>query len=456
MKRQLSKDILGSLDFKKPLVMCVSGGKDSVTMMHLAAEHISRFRVKPEVVHFNHGLRKESASEENFVRKLCAAKGLKINVIKLDVKGFAAGHGLSIEEAARELRYGGLERLLSRRKNKGYIFTGHTASDQLETVMFRLVKGTGRGGLRSVRKDRRLKNGWVVRRPLLGVTRSEIDAYAKSAGIRYRTDSSNMNTGIPRNYIRRSIIPGLKKLNPSIEKNMKIQTDIWSQEEDFLDAAVKGEYKNVKIKKISNKIYVELESILSYNKWLQYRLLRKISPTELDYGAVELLAGLIRSGGTGKRLDVGGGWKARKSYGKLVFEKEAPFSGEFCYRIIPGRETRIKELKKVLKATLTGNRPRKLRPGKTEVFDADMLDLGKIVARSRKAGDRLNPWGMKGTKKVKDFCIDEKLTLEERNSLLVVADSRRILWLAPYRRSGAAPVTGKTSRFLRIELKNER
>lgn len=224
MEEILKQKIFKFIDFDSPLILCVSGGKDSVCMLDLVMSHKNRFSYLPEIVHFNHGLRYKSKSEEKFVAGLAAAYGINCNIYKIAVKEYAARNSLSIEEAARILRYEKLSAHTSIKGGTGCVFTAHSASDQLETVIFRIAKGTGRSGLLGIRKEIKLSSGWRIMRPLLDVSASRIMDYVRRNRLKFCTDKSNFNLNIPRNFIRHRITKNLRKINPSIEESIVRET----------------------------------------------------------------------------------------------------------------------------------------------------------------------------------------------------------------------------------------
>ncbi|MDA3792170.1 MAG: tRNA lysidine(34) synthetase TilS [Elusimicrobia bacterium] len=449
MNRAVQK-VLHSADFNSPLVLAVSGGKDSVSMLDMVMKFAKKFKFPPEIVHFNHGLREESKEEEGFIRSLGDNYKIKVKIFKLNTLEFKNQNKLSTEEAARQLRYQMLANYTAGKDNPGYIYTGHNAGDQAETLLFRVITGTGRTGLTGIRDSLTLDSGWKVKRPLLDITPEEISDYAESNNLKYVIDKSNFDESIPRNYIRKRIVPLLKNLNPAAEKNIKKLTDILKSEEDFLSAEFKNKFKEAKIRREGDKTYIELNSIISYNKWIQRRLIRKVSPVVLDYDRINSIEKLITKGGASRYIDIGEGWKARKVYGRLVFEKSLPEFKDFFYKLKPGKKLDISPAGIILKALETSPENIDYTEENTEYFDMGRIDPDNIWVRSRKDGDRMSLFGMKGTKKIKDICIDLKLNLEERNDLLIIGSENKIMWAAPCRRSATAPVAKNTGRILKI------
>jgi tRNA(Ile)-lysidine synthase len=452
MNEIIKQYLYKSIDFEKPLILCVSGGKDSICMFHLVMSHRYEFKNLPEVIHFNHGLRKESRAEEGFIKKLCEKYSISCKIFKLNVKEYAANEKLSPEEAARLLRYKALTDYTNKKGNTGYVFTAHTASDQLETIIFRLIKGTGRSGLAGIRKKLDLPSGWIVRRPILQATTDEIMQYINDNDIKFCTDKSNFDVNIPRNFIRHRIVKFFKNLNPSIEKSITKEVSIWSQEEGYLNKEVNRVISEINVEKKGSRIYVALDEILNYNNWLRRRVLKRLSPVELNFNKTDALVEVIFKTGSSSYIELGGGWNARKEYKSLVFEKAAPELKCFEYSVIPGKDLYISEIKKMVKMELIENYIDPVPERNIEIFDADKLNINDIKVRSRKKGDKIEPMGVGGIKKIKDIYVDLKLPLAQRNNMAVFVDGKSVLWAAPYRRSSIAPITEQTKRVVRMEI----
>jgi tRNA(Ile)-lysidine synthase len=437
---KLESLVYHSTDFDLPLILCVSGGKDSTCLFHLVMEFKDKFNIPPEVIHFNHGLRKESDEEEEFVRKLCDRAGVAVKVFKLKVRDCAKKNGLSVEEAARNLRYEKIEDVTASRTQKGYVFTAHTAGDQAETLILRLIKGTGRSGLQGIRQQRELKSGWILKRPLLGAASAEIMDYIAGKKISFCVDKSNLDLKIPRNFIRHKILKEAKKINPGAELALAKEADILAGEERFLDEEVYKRIEGIGIEHRGDKMYVELNKIISYNEWLKRRIIRKLCPVEPDYNILDSLVDLVHGHGATSHIYIGREWKARKEYDHLIFEKELPGKPDFEYPVIPGEVLNIKETGATIKTRIIEKVSEFDSATGTVLFDADKINLIGLTARSKRAGDRIRLFGG-GTKKIKDLCMDLKLSLDERNKMVLVAEDGRILWVAPYRRSDAAVIT---------------
>ncbi len=441
-----------NIDYSLPHILCVSGGRDSVFMLHSLFPCLDRFKSPPEIVHFNHGLRKDSGRDEKFVRDLAEKHTLKIKVFQIDVKKFSSRQGTSVEDAARILRYSCLEKYSAEKKEKGVIFTAHTATDQAETVIFRIINGTGPSGMRAIRRSRPLKSGWTLQRPILDIKTSEIEEFLRKNKISYRTDKTNFDISIPRNFIRHKVLPLLKKLNPSLEGNIARSVDVFTQEDDYLQTQAKELLSRLNLKEENEKIIIELKGIISYNKPLLRRILRAAAPVDMDFELTGQACEIALADGCTRRIDIGSGWQLRKDYGKIIFEKPAAPAKPFCYELGGNTKLSVSEAGIRVAADIVDGVPEIQADPFTEVFDAREIDVSRIKLRSRRPGDRIKLMGGGGTKKVKDILIDDKVSLEKRGRVCIFEYADKIIWLAPQRRSSHWPVDKNTEKALVLRI----
>jgi len=450
--RPLEELLLEATDPSLPVILMVSGGKDSTALLRTLSEISGRFIYTPEVIHFNHSLREESSLDEGFVRDLSAKYGFIFRSFLLDVKSYAREHSYSIEEAARILRYEKLGSYVQNKTPSGVIYTAHTSDDQAETLLLRILSGTGRTGLQGIRKEIALPGGWTIKRPFIRVTSAEILRYLKDAGQEYITDKSNSDIKFRRNFVRRKLFPVMREINPSVAGNMTDLADILSLEEEYLSSEANKEFE--KIKKIREKgcFRIEIEGIIRYNQWLRRRLLRIASPVELDYSKILVIEELMFSYSTRGALDIGEGWRLRIEYGWLIFEKITEKEPDYSISAEPGVSIRIPGSGRTVTLSLADSGKSDFADKKIEYFDAEQIALEDIHIRSRRDGDRITPYGMNGSKKIKDLFIDMKIPRKERDRAVIIESGGVILWAAPFRRGAAAPITDKTRKALEIKV----
>ncbi|MBR2085604.1 MAG: tRNA lysidine(34) synthetase TilS [Oscillospiraceae bacterium] len=309
------RDFLRREEITGRVCCALSGGADSVCLLVCLTEMPD---ITISAVHIQHNLRGgESRRDEDFCRDFCQSRGIPLTVIPVDVQGYAAEHSVSIETAARECRYAAFETL-----DCDWIATAHTASDQLETVLFRMARGTGLRGLCGIpqRRDRYI-------RPLLNVTRGEVEEFLRRREISFVTDSTNLSDDYSRNFVRHHIVPEMKHLNPGAEQNTARMVDSLREDAALLDS-------------LADTAYAEclhdgtLTGLGSLHPAIQCRCIaRFLSENRLPHGfeAVTAVQTLLARGGT---LDLDrSGTIVRYGRGVLFTEKIAEKSSEMRLRI---------------------------------------------------------------------------------------------------------------------------
>jgi tRNA(Ile)-lysidine synthase len=259
---------------KDKIVLAISGGMDSVCMLHMFWRLAKKVDIDFLVVNFNHDLRKESLKEANIVKSLALKFGVKCFLEKIAVREYSKTHFISIEAAGRELRYSNLEKIASEYGcNK--IATAHNADDNAETVLMWLLRGTG--NFIGIPQKRELKRNIAVIRPLLPVKRKLIEEYVKSHNLQFCVDKSNFSDIYTRNKIRLSLMPVFEKINPMFVEHIFALTCIQSRENAYLNEISIGFLnKCVKLKK--DRILLDLTMFLQYNRAVQFRILKNILP----------------------------------------------------------------------------------------------------------------------------------------------------------------------------------
>jgi tRNA(Ile)-lysidine synthase len=258
------------------VLLAVSGGADSMVMASLFSMLTKVLNIEVIVVNFNHNLRKESVKEAKIVQKFISSLGMECILKNLNTKEYAQKNDISVETAGRQLRYSGLEEIAKKYKcNK--IATAHNMNDNAETVIMWLLRGTGTEGLTGIPMVRKIDNGLTVIRPLLPITRTLIDDYAEKTKIKFCTDKTNFKKDYTRNKIRLTLIPQLKKINPSVIEHIYNLSCIVKNETDYFRNKVNFFIsKNVKFSK--NKIVLNLRSFYKQDNILRYKILKEILP----------------------------------------------------------------------------------------------------------------------------------------------------------------------------------
>tara|TARA_Y100000589_G_scaffold253671_1_gene242418 strand:+ start:21826 stop:23148 length:1323 start_codon:yes stop_codon:yes gene_type:complete len=420
----------------KKFLLAVSGGIDSMVLTHLFHKNQLNFAV----AHCNFKLRKNDSDEdEKFIHDFCSKHHIPFYVKSFDTEKFAKENRLSVQMAARELRYQFFFEILET-ENFDYLATAHHANDQAETILSNLIRGTGIDGLKGMLF---LQNN--IFRPLLSFTKSELTAFAKNNNIAWREDSSNASIKYKRNAIRHKIIPGIEKLNPAFienilsfsEKMMQTQTIYFEKITEEKKQYFKEENKIIYIDKSFDD---ELESPTQY-------LFEWIKPYGFNYTqSKEILASIAKTG----RLFYSENYILTIDRKQLIISaKENSNTNETHFKY-------LNDLQKAFEVQLID------KPNLTS-FHADpkygYFDLGKItfplMLRTWQAGDKFKPFGMKGFKKLSDFFVDEKIPRNDKNCIPVLTDANdNIIWICGFRTDDRFKISDKTKKILLLKMIN--
>ncbi|GIP24819.1 tRNA lysidine(34) synthetase TilS [Paenibacillus sp. J22TS3] len=450
------------------IVVAVSGGPDSVALLH-ALHHIakdSKAKLNLVCAHVNHGFRgKESDSEAEFVRGIAKDLGIPFELGSYDVPAYMEESGLSVQTAAREKRYEFLHRT-AQHYNASSIALAHHGDDQAETVMLRLLRGTGMSGLAGMRVKRREKNVELIR-PLLRIYKTDLIQVCRNSGLEYVTDSSNLSNKYARNAVRLDVLPFLGQYNGQLAESLNRLAEVAGEEDDYMQQAVKEAYAAM-VSQVQGGSCFPVKEFARLHVALQRRLIKLIlnylplNTDDMDFVKIEAIReGVLQEHPTNWTLDLGGGLRCIREYNtvSILPETTDQVKQEYTYRLeeVParlplpeaGRELRIT----IRPVNLQSAQPDWKTAGSEEaLFDADKINYPLIV-RSRKPGDIMKVMGLNGSKKVKDIFIDQKIPPSVRSKIPIVTDaSGRILWLPGVRRSAHAAVGSSTSSILHMQM----
>lgn len=450
-----------------------SGGPDSVALLHALWVLSEDLCISLRVGHLNHRLRGLDADEDaRYVQEFAKQLGLPVTVESKDVAGFASRSRMSIELAARLIRYDFYCRA-ARAMGATKVALGHHAGDQAETVLLRLIRGAGTAGLAGIPPVRPISssNGLLVIRPLINLTRQEISRYCEENGLHPRMDASNLTCAYPRNKLRNELIPLLERdYNPGIVRTLTRTAELLREDDAFISNEVQSRVDRIVRARSCDRVSLDVDAILAEHVAVQRRVIRWAfmlltrGDEDLEFEHVEMALDLARRGSPGKSVDLPRGIRARRDYRELAIELRS--AGDvapvvpFEYKLnVPGI-TRLPEARVIIEAEVfeAGDWPDLLttvrRAGKGEAyFDFDVVGRD-IVARPRREGDRISPLGMSGSKKIKDLFIDEKVPGNMRDRIPVILAGGRILWVVGVRASGFARVTPSTRRVLRLAARS--
>ena len=436
------------------IVVAVSGGVDSVVLLHCLSLYARAEENELAVAHFHHGLRgPEADADRDFVAGLARKYGLPFFWEKADVAQFAREQGLSVEEAGRELRYRFLEDL-SEQLGADLIATGHHASDQAETVLYRAARGSGWRGLGGIP----LRRGKIIR-PLLFAFREEIEEFARVSNLDFRIDRSNFSLDYRRNVIRHKVLPLLKQnVNAGAEQHLAELAGIFREGDEFLWKEARRSFEECVKQLKSRKITLEKAAFCGYFKIIQkYVLLHaaeRLQAFDADFSArkLNLAVRAVCRGQAGRRLFLGGNWILEVGAGhfSLFQAQEAP---RINLPFEPGRELRIPELGLVLRSEIVPcSEVAFSRNPLTEFADLDALKQGPLRIRSVRPGDHFVPLGMKGHQKVSDFFVNQKIPRVEREHALVLECGNEIAWLIGFRLDDRFKVRKNSKQCVRLSV----
>lgn len=435
----------GLIQNGETVLAAVSGGADSVALLRLLSESRDELGVRLCAAHLDHGIRFDSGKDAEFVAGLC--EGLRVRCVTefVDVPGLARRDKLSLEVAARAARWDFLRRTAAR-LGAGAIATGHHRDDQAETVLIRLVRGSGSDGLRAMSP----KDGMIIR-PLLWAGHGQLTEYLGSCGQQWREDETNRDLSIARNRIRHLVMPELERLNPKAADAVCRAARLIGRDDDCLGDQVRQACGLVEERE--DGLFLPAASAL--HPAILSRLLRimalRMGPEYPESLHIEEAMALLGSARNGKAVDWPGGIQARRDAGGLLLCANLPVPRiEPAPLKVPG-VTLVPGLGRFL-CTLLNAPPAdpSAFPAEIQHFDAARFP-NEAWVRTRREGDRIVKLGMRGSRKLSDEMIDRKIPKWRRDRIPIIAGRDRVLWMAGYAVAGEAAITADTSATLRIE-----
>lgn len=300
------------------VLAAVSGGPDSVCLLHMLWRLKKTVPFRLEAVTINHGLRAAAEREVRKVAALCAALGVPLHRERIDVRGHSKRSKSSVETSARSLRYGVFAKVAAE-TGAGKVATGHTANDNAETIMMWLIRGTGAEGAAGIPVSRGMGKGVKVIRPLLSAERREVMEYIRRNRLGYSVDRSNFSGEYTRNRIRAQVLPLLEKYNPRVVEHLFNFSRIMNVENDFINSVAMAAARRC-AGVSESKITLDYKRFLKYNKAIQLRIMKYIMPEKRSAAQVEFLREwVLYSSGT--KLDFSRGWTVKRLKNKIIFKK---------------------------------------------------------------------------------------------------------------------------------------
>jgi tRNA(Ile)-lysidine synthase len=457
IKRAIDRHHL--LEKGERVIVGVSAGVDSMVLLHLLNAYREAFDLSLIVAHVNHGLRpEESEKEAKLVQKESARFGLPFEYGQFNVKEFQKLAGLSPQDGARRIRFHFFYHLLQKHHAQK-IALGHNAEDQVETLMIRLIRGSGLQGLKGMLP---IREGRVIR-PLLEVWRGEIQSFAIEKKIPFLLDSSNLKNGYLRNRIRLTLIPLIEREYQSNFREILLRTsNILREEDDYLERGAEAAFQRI-VHEEGDILSFKFSEYRSLHQAIQWRVIKKILGRIDDQGMlmeegewsdVGKIYKELRRASASFLLELPHGVWVEKRYDKILLAKGEmkpfpPFEAELTS---PGR-TFIEEIGKEVVIEEVDRNEFKNYNGPPSIA---LMDYGSLrfplKMRNFRPGDRFYPLGMKGSQKLKNFFIDHKVPRFERTKIPLLISGEMIAWIAGYRIDERVKVTEKTEKVLKVKV----
>ncbi len=387
------------------ITVALSGGADSVALLSVLLEIKDELGIqKVSAAHFNHKIRGEEAErDQEFVINLCESLGVELFLGSADVPQYARDNRLSVELAARQLRYDFLDKL-----ETDLVATAHTASDNTETVIFNITRGTSLSGLCGIPP----KRGRYIR-PIIYCTRADVEIYCKRKKLEFVTDSTNLCNDYTRNGIRHKIVPLLKQINPSIENAVTRMSDSVRENEDFINTVAQEQYDV-----LCDGDALRITDFKKLHPAVAKRVIEKYYAEycgEADNFHINRVYEICMSGG---RTSVANRLTAQAENGVLRFvnDGEKPKNINFDVTIEQKNNDIFISCEKVHNLLLKN------------ILDCDKI-VGKLVLRTRQSGDRIRLKNKNGTKTLKKLYCEYKIAAEYRDNLPVLCDDMGVVWI---------------------------
>jgi tRNA(Ile)-lysidine synthase len=452
------------------ILVAVSGGPDSITLLHIFSRLQAELGINLHVAHLNHGLRgTESAADASYVAELTAKMGLPTTIETRDITRYQAEHRLSLEEAAREVRYAFLAQT-AREVGAERVAVGHNLNDQVETILLHIIRGTGTRGLRGLQPCSTLifsNQQLTVIRPLLEIKREEIETYCSSFQLNPCQDTSNLSLSLFRNRIRRELLPLLLSYNPGIFGSLLRISRIAQDDLAFLEGKTAEIQANILCKK-DNHIIFDKARLQNSAPALQRQIFRQAIAKLLgDLKDIETrhIEGIMEALNkpAGRQISLPAGLIFRIEYNRCLLgfqpDELVPFpelKGDYTIRApgkteIPGWQVEAEIFSPEAFSDNPESREAWENDGFTGYFDHEKVG-GNLKLRARRPGDSFLPLGMGLPKKVGEFMVDARIPRAWRARIPILYTPRQIIWIAGWRIDDRVKITEETRQVLRIRL----
>ncbi len=446
------------------ILVAVSGGPDSLALLHLLAERASGWQLRLGIAHLDHGLREESSREVDVIRQVAANLSLTLHSERVDVRGFQRRWRLSLEAAGRKARYRFFQETADRHAFDK-VALAHHADDNVETFLLNLLRGSGRlglGGMPPIREGRFI-------RPLIRATRVDILDYLRRRNLSALADPTNADDGFLRNRIRNQLIPLLERdYQPGVRAVLHRAVEILREEETWIESQVQPLLDQTVISRQPGRLTLRARALQEVVPALQRRLVRaglrlvRMDLRRIAFVHVEAILGLAKKTGAGGPLHLPGGVRVwRQGDALTISSDDFGLGGKHPAAACPDYSYRMESCG-VLTVVETGDAialtaiepdaavsPSGAGP-LTAYLDAAAVEF-PVTVRNFRPGDRFSPFGLEGTQKVKKFFIDAKIPRDQRRRCPLLLSKGRVLWVAGHRIDHHVRLSRRTRQVLKAE-----
>ncbi|WP_045515552.1 tRNA lysidine(34) synthetase TilS [Neobacillus niacini] len=448
--------LLDRLSFQmenKKMVVGVSGGPDSLALLHYLWVQKEKKNLSIVVAHVDHMFRgQESYEDALFVKDYCEQWGIPFEMARINVPGIIQETKKNSQVASRQARYEFFEKVMDK-YNYNYLALGHHGDDQVETILMRLTRGSSGAARAGIPFTRPFGNGFVFR-PFLSLTKAELAEYCQRQNLVPRIDPSNKKSIYSRNRFRNEVLPFLKAENQHVHEHFqRFSEEIQNDEILLQELTVQRMNKVMKIRE-KNAITIDIIPFLEMPISLQRRgiqlilnYLYKVIPVSLSALHIDHVQSLIRNHHPSGTLDLPNGLNVIRSYTLLSFQFERKETLPYSFEL-PGPGVIELPNGESIRMDIIDDKDTIEPKGNYALFPADRIKL-PIEIRTRKMGDRMNLKGMSGTKKLKDIFIDSKVPVQDRDVWPVITDKNGcILWLPGIKKSAFEGINHSTSQYI--------
>ena len=448
------------------VVIGLSGGADSVCLLDVLTALSYEHKFDVSAVHVNHQIRGQEADEdEEFVKRMCEKNGIPCEVLRYNCEELAKETRISTEEMGRKLRYGAFYKVAEKVRSEKdvsevFIATAHNLNDQAETVLMRIIRGTGVEGLSGIHYLRSVEGNKIIR-PLLDVKRDDIELYCAARGLEYVSDSTNFEPIYTRNKIRLNVIPMLEEINLNVTDALARLAQIAREDRDYFASMTDAVFAEAAF--MNGSILFNREILKKLHPAIRRRVLKRaFEELGLTQGItalhMEAMDQIIFSENASASTNLPRGFSMANSYGEIrIFKSDEYSLGHYSdeelkenLKISILRDKQ--ELSRIRGLSNNGNKRFAMFSFKKifgAIFDIELAEAGKIdekdnfvrflQVRTRRQGDYISPLGMKGSKKLQDLFTDEKVYKEQRDNVPLVCIGSEVLWVI------GDDVSGKTT-----------